>query len=54
MKACPGVRLLVTSTPTARLLIASVKLFTTGSATSASSRARRTSRMVSAMLSSLR
>jgi len=48
-----GLRLLVTSTPTARALTASVKLFTTGSATSASSSARRTSRTVSEMLSSV-
>ena len=54
MKAWPGVRLLVTSTPMARLLIASVNVLTTGSATSASSSARRTSRTVSAILSSLR
>ncbi len=54
MKAWPGVRLLVTSMPIARLLIASVKVFTTGSATSASSNARRTSRTVSEMLSSLK
>src|SRR5258708_13512845 len=52
MNACPGVRLFVTSTPTARALTASVKLLTTGSATSASSSARRTSRTVSEMLSS--
>ena len=53
MNACPGVRLFVTSTPTARALTASVKLLTTGNATSASSSARRTSRTVSEMLSSV-
>ena len=53
MNACPGVRLLVTSAPTARALTASVKDLTTGSATSASSSARRTWRTVSAMLSSV-
>src|ERR1700761_1089728 len=53
MKAWPGVRLLVTSMPTARARTASVKVFTTGSATSASSSARRTSRTVSEILSSV-
>ena len=54
MKAWPGVRLLVTSTPTARALTASVKVLTTDNATSASSSASRTCRTVSAMLSSVR
>src|SRR6202789_3285288 len=53
MNACSGVRLFVTSTPTARALTASVKLFTTVSATSASSSARRTSRTVAEILSSV-
>ena len=53
MKACPGVRLRGTSAPSALALTASMKLLTTGSATSASSSAMRTSRSVSATLSSV-
>jgi hypothetical protein len=53
MKAWPGVRLFITSVPIARARAASVKDFTTGTATSASSRAMRTWRSVSAMFSSV-
>src|SRR6185437_4129991 len=53
MKAWPGVRLEATSTPTALALTASIKTFTTGSATSASSSATRTSSRVSVTFSSL-
>ena len=49
----PGVRLFSTSSPSAFSLTRSTKALTTGSATSASSRAMRTSRMVSRMLSSV-
>ena len=51
---CPGERLLETSWPTARSRTRSTKSLTTGKATSASSKARRTSRRVSLMLSSVR
>jgi len=51
--AWPGVRLRDTSVPTARSLTLLTKSLTTGRATSASSRAMRTSRNVSLMLSSV-
>ncbi len=54
MNAWPGVRLRITSVPTARARAASVNAFTTGTATSASSNAMRTWRSVSAMFSSVR
>ena len=50
----PGVRLLMTSSPCAASRTRLIKLFTTGKATSASSKAMRTSRSVSLILSSLR
>ena len=53
MNACPGVRLEATSAPSALALTDSMKVLTTGSATSASSSATRTSRSASAMLSSV-
>src|SRR5690606_2058470 len=53
ISAWPGVRLLPTSSPIARSLILSMNDLTTGSATSASSNARRTWRNVSLMLDSL-
>src|SRR5690606_26133480 len=53
MKTWPGERLLPTSVPRARSLTRSMKSLTTGRATSASSRARRTSRRLSWMFSSL-
>ena len=43
MKACPGLRLPLTSSPTAFAFTASMNVFTTGSATSASRSATRTS-----------
>ena len=48
MNAWPGVRLEATSAPSALAFTASMKLLMTGSATSASSSATRTSRSVSA------
>src|SRR6185437_7005812 len=53
MKACPGVRLVDTSAPSALVLTLSMKLLTTGRATSASISAMRTSRSVSATFSSV-
>ena len=53
MNACPGVRLASTSAPSAFALTDSMNVLTTGSATSASSSATRTSRSVSATLSSV-
>src|SRR5712675_1624866 len=53
IRACPGFRLALTSVPSARSLTASIKRFTTGSATSASSSAMRTSRSVAAIFSSV-
>ena len=53
MKACPGVRLESTSAPSALAFTASMKLLTTGSATSASSSAMRASRSVSPTFSSV-
>src|SRR5688572_7713768 len=52
-KACPGVRLAVTSAPSAFCLTRSMKVLTTGSATSASSSAMRTSRSDSPTFSSV-
>ncbi len=52
--ACPGVRLPTTSSPSALARTESMKCFTTGSATSASSSATRTSRSASWMLASVR
>ena len=54
IKAWPGVRLPITSWPTARSFTLAIKSFTTGSATSASNSAMRTSRRASLMLSSER
>src|SRR5690554_3278786 len=51
---CPGVRLLLTSAPSACSLTRLTNSRTTGSATSASSKAIRTSRKVSLILSSVR
>src|SRR6185437_4466469 len=53
MKACPGVRLEATSAPTAFCLTDSMNVLMTGSATSASSSATRTSRKVSPTFSSV-
>ncbi len=53
IRVWPGLRLALTSVPSARALTASIKRLTTGRATSASSKAIRTSRSVSAMLSSV-
>ena len=50
----PGVRLLLTSVPTARSFTLPINSFTTGKATSASSNAIRTSRNVDLILSSVR
>ena len=52
-KTCPGLRLVATSAPSAFSRTASMKDLTTGSATSASSSAMRTSRRVSPMFSSV-
>src|SRR5690606_7350132 len=54
ISAWPGVSDLSTSWPTARTLIFSISACTTGSATSASSSAMRTSRVASRMFSSVR
>ena len=54
MRAWPGVRLCNTSCPTARARMCSMKPRTTGRATSASRNARRSSRRVPWMFSSLR
>ena len=54
IRAWPGVRLVSTSWPTARTLMRSIRADTTGSATSASSSAMRTSRVASRMFSSVR
>ncbi|MNL33836.1 hypothetical protein D3C87_1557670 [compost metagenome] len=53
-RAWPGVRLLTTSSPSAFSLTRATNSRTTGSATSASSMARRTSRSISAVLASVR
>src|SRR6266853_5179906 len=53
MNACPGVRLVSTSAPSALALTDSMNAFTTGSATSASSSATRASRSVAATFSSV-
>ena len=53
MKACPGVRLESTSAPSAFDLTASMKLLTTGRATSASRSATRASRSASPTFSSV-
>src|SRR5258708_1020272 len=53
IKAWPGVRLEATSAPRAFALTDSINVLMTGSATSASSRATRTSRMDSPILSSV-
>ena len=52
--AWPGVRLCSTSRPLARAFTFAIKSFTTGRATSASSRAIRTSRIASEILSSVK
>src|SRR5262245_10693561 len=52
--ACPGVRLAATSSPSAAWRTRSTSSFTTGTATSASSSARRTSRSASCMFDSVR
>ncbi|MNR20703.1 hypothetical protein D3C85_1375590 [compost metagenome] len=53
ISAWPGVRLPITSWPSARSLTCAMKVLTTGSATSASNKASRTSRRASWILVSL-